>query len=316
MNRFMKFVSLLMLVVLMGCSPKAAPSQEKVQQPAASAATLDPLANSPWKIVYQSKIEQPVRLAAFMDASYGLTGGADNAGRAYVTTDGGQTWTMSTQSSGCLFSLDIIDKDVVWECNFSDVRPSYDGGKTWQDKPRGMGQPGCTVSAADRQTAWHLTPSKFQMTTDGGATRTPVNMPEGVTIYTIAAISLRTVQDGYLLDSDGNLYVTADAGQTWAKRTTFGLIKYEPMKLIAFKGLPNAAIRFTDEKHGLVILSMLGGGNSKVYALHTQDRGQSWTEEEVPTSVGQPYISRDGTYLTMVSLLRFNEVTLLHYEIE
>ena len=313
MKKMLKSIGLLMLVVLVGCSlfpgsgadPSQNPSSEKAKQGAEA---------SPWVVVYQSRIEQPVRLAAFMDASFGLTGGANVAGKAHVTTDGGQTWNMSSDSSGCLFSLDIIDKDVVWECNFSDVRPSLDGGKTWLDKARGMGQPGCTVSAVDRNNAWHLTPSKFEMTQDGGETRSPVYFPEGVSLATTAAISLRTPQDGYLLATDGMLYVTADGGQTWAKLSSVNVQKYDPMKLEPFRGLPNAAIRFTDARRGMLVLSLLGGGSSKVIALHTRDKGQTWSEEEVPTTIGQPYISRDGSYLTMTSWLRINEVTLLHYE--
>ncbi len=303
MSKYLKLVCLLSLVFLMGCSSAAPKAGQGQGSPS----------NSLWQVIYRTKVDQPVRLAAFMDESFGFTGGANNEGRAYLTTDGGQTWTMSPGSSGCLFSLDVIDKDVVWECNYSDVRPSVDGGKTWLDKMRGMGQPGCTVTAVDRNTAWHLTPSVFEMTNDGGATRTPVNFPEGVSSSNVAAISLRTAQDGYLLDSDGNLYITADAGQTWAKRAYLSLKKFDPMTLLPYKGLPYAAIRFTDKNHGLVALSLMGGGSSKVVLMRTKNGGQTWSEEEAPTTIGQPYISHDGMYLTMTSILSFNEVTLLKY---
>jgi hypothetical protein len=39
-------------------------------------------------------------MAAFLDKNFGLTGGADSAGRAHVTTDGGQTWTLAESSAG------------------------------------------------------------------------------------------------------------------------------------------------------------------------------------------------------------------------
>ena len=53
----------------------------------------------PWKIVLQREIEQPMRVAAFLDGGFGVTGGPSDPGRAHVTTDGGETWTMA-ESSG------------------------------------------------------------------------------------------------------------------------------------------------------------------------------------------------------------------------
>jgi len=38
-------------------------------------------------------------IAAFLDESFGLTGGPADVGRAYVTTDGGETWTMADSSA-------------------------------------------------------------------------------------------------------------------------------------------------------------------------------------------------------------------------
>lgn len=70
-----------------------------------SAATLDPLFpvskdDSPWKIVRQVRVKQPTRMAAFLDESFGVTGGAGDQGKVHYTTDGGQTWTLAESSGG------------------------------------------------------------------------------------------------------------------------------------------------------------------------------------------------------------------------
>jgi len=58
-------------------------------------------------------------------------------------------------------------------------------------------------------------------------------------------------------------------------------------------------MRFFDADHGLVVVSLVGGGSSEVLALRTTDGGQTWEEESVPTPIGTFYLTRDGTVLTM-----------------
>jgi hypothetical protein len=65
----------LLCIALAGCAPAEADQQRQ------------------WEVVLQTEVTQPVRMGAFLDENFGLTGGASN--RAYVTTDGGQAWTMA-----------------------------------------------------------------------------------------------------------------------------------------------------------------------------------------------------------------------------
>jgi hypothetical protein len=51
-------------------------------------------------VVPQPKVGQKVRMAAFLDENFGVTGGAGNVGKAHYTSDGGQTWTMADSSGG------------------------------------------------------------------------------------------------------------------------------------------------------------------------------------------------------------------------
>ena len=87
---------------------------------------------------------------------------------------------------------------------------STDGGKTWKaiaDKAGGMG---CILTFADAKTGWLGFGNKFEMTTDGGASWKELALPEGVS--KVAAVSLRTTTDGYLVDEDGILHITQDGG--------------------------------------------------------------------------------------------------------
>ena len=94
---------LLGLALATGCAPAATPP------PATATATevkAEPTATPPpteeassWEVVIQTQIEQPTRMAAFLNESLGFTGGAGDPGKAHITTDGTQ-WTLIDSSLG------------------------------------------------------------------------------------------------------------------------------------------------------------------------------------------------------------------------
>ncbi len=52
-----------------------------------------------WKVVAPHvKAGEKMRMAAFLDESFGITGGAGDVGKAHYTSDGGQTWTVADSS--------------------------------------------------------------------------------------------------------------------------------------------------------------------------------------------------------------------------
>jgi photosystem II stability/assembly factor-like uncharacterized protein len=303
-QRLVTAIALLALpVALAGCGPAATPT----------AAPTEAEQQHRWEVVLQTRVAQPVRMAAFLDGTFGLTGGADNAGRAHVTTDGGQTWTMAESSLGCLFALDIVDASTIWQCNASDVSKSTDGGQTWSGKSTGRGQPFCRMSDADGETAWHLSPVSLQATADGGTTWAEIALPGDVAPKDVAAVSLRTASDGYLLDYDGTLYITADGGGSWTFQT-LDLATYEETKLMPLGGTgASVAMRFPDADQGIIVMSLLGGGDAKLVALRTIDGGQTWQEEAVPAEIGALHLTHDGRLLTIHSFLNTDTITVLEY---
>ena len=127
----------------------------------------------------------------------------------------------------------------------------------------------------------------------------------------IAAISLRTPEDGYILDFDRTLYNTDDGGKSWSARTLE--IEDSDLELMDLY-LPSAAIRFKDNEHGVVIMNLAGGGKSELLTLHTSDGGQTWEHDIVPVGLGVLYLSHDGEYLTVTELGGGGKVTLLKYQ--
>jgi hypothetical protein len=54
-----------------------------------------------WKVVIpQTLFADKLRMAAFLNENFGLTGGAGDVGKAKYTSDGGKTWTTADSSGG------------------------------------------------------------------------------------------------------------------------------------------------------------------------------------------------------------------------
>jgi photosystem II stability/assembly factor-like uncharacterized protein len=317
-TRIFIFLMILVSVSITGCATTVSSTSSEVSQVEVDSATMAEAEAAPsqaeesgaWEVVLQTEVEQPVRMAAFLDENFGLTGGANSAGRVHVTTDGGQAWTMAESSLGCVFALDIVDVQTIWQCNASDVGRSTDGGQTWQSESTGSGQPYCQMSAADGEVAWYLSPTSLQGTVDGGTTWVEIAMPEDVLPENIAAVSLRTADEGYLLTFDAALYVTQDGGGSWSL-LPLDLAGYEGLMLLP-SNLAAAAIRFFDADNGLVTLSLVGK-QSMVVALRTFDGGQTWQGEVVPAETGALHLTHDGSLLTVHSIRNTGVITVLEY---
>jgi photosystem II stability/assembly factor-like uncharacterized protein len=196
--------------------------------------------------------------------------------------------------------MDIVDAQTIWQCGMKTVSVSTDNGKTWKAVAGKAGGMGCILSFVDAKTGWLGFGQKFEMTTDGGETWKEVVLPKEVS--RVAAVSLRTPKDGYLIDQDGVLHVTQDAGKTWSTQslglTSPGIKGFVDPKSPFVNETPQAAVRFTDAKHGLVILGL--SSKEKMIALRTADGGKTWKEEALPVDFfGVPYITHDGKFVTV-----------------
>jgi hypothetical protein len=67
--------------------------------PPAGVPTVEP--QTQWKVVVpQTLFAEKLRIAAFLNENFGITGGAGDVGKASYTSDGGKTWTTADSSGG------------------------------------------------------------------------------------------------------------------------------------------------------------------------------------------------------------------------
>jgi hypothetical protein len=58
-------------------------------------------AQANWEVVVpETLFGEKLRMAAFLNESFGFTGGAGDVGKASYTTDGGKTWAQADSSGG------------------------------------------------------------------------------------------------------------------------------------------------------------------------------------------------------------------------
>jgi len=231
-----------------------------------------------------------VTLAGFHTDSFGFTVGPDDDVR--YTTDSGQSWTKAASALHCRHGLEIVDEKVAWHCGNGGTRVSADGGQTWQT----VAPSACPyMSFLDAQTGWTASPYDLQTTSNGGASWNKIALPP--VMKDIATIALRTTNDGYVLDTAGNLLVTADGGRSWEVHS-LGLKTGE--RLIATADGPDAVMRFVDARHGMVVFDL---EDKTVWFAITEDGGQSWQRAEIPELRNRSlyyhfYLAHNGYLLT------------------
>lgn len=290
------------MIVLVSCSPAPiteAPTAVATEpQPTKVGPTQAQIAQGPWKMVAASTYTHAVDYVGFRDESFGITVGY--AGEIHYTIDGGATWPQASNSSMCRFGLEVVDDQVAWHCgNGGDVRKSTDGGHSWMAVTDfGPNEPDqCRfLSFLDGTTGWAANRTLLGATSDGGETWQEIAFPEDA--EQIIAMELRTPQDGYLLGSNGKLYVTADGGKSWTAQVLDFMKDAFTVEAVS----PVAAMRFMDEKHGIVVVPR---GSAKdgfyIWSAYTEDGGATWREDQVSDKKGVPtlYLSRDGLTLTI-----------------
>jgi photosystem II stability/assembly factor-like uncharacterized protein len=242
-----------------------------------------------------------VTVAGFYNERFGITAGPDDDVR--YTTDGGQTWTRSENALHCRHGLEIVDEKTAWHCGNGGTRLSRDGGRTWTTVSP---SPCPNLSFLDARTGWAASTYVLQATADGGATWTELSVPVGG--FRIAAVSLRTADEGYVLDEAGNLYATFDGGSTWDTRSP-GIP--DGALLVPSVNGPRAALRFVDERHAVLVFDL---EDRSVWFAVSADGGRTWKMEEISALRDRAYyyqlfLSRDGSLLTVTNDFNFGDNT-------
>ncbi|NLO09138.1 MAG: hypothetical protein GX129_04625 [Clostridiales bacterium] len=261
-----------------------------------------------WATVVDSSIAHSSNIEGFLNENCGLTVGY--GGEIHYTNDQGETWSEAENSSMCRYSLDIVNEKLAWSGgNGNNVRMTKDGGKTWSAVTDiNLGGMHLGIDFLDDKNGWIASNKKCAKTNDGGITWTELELPED--LKGIAAICLRTTEDGYLLANNGLFYITGDGGSTWTNMDldmeSFGVVDEKGNPGLYKKSVSLADICFTDEDNGIIIFSgIVPGEGTKGFCLTTNDGGESWTSEKLEPKEGfvvnRVYISGDGLYLTLGS---------------
>jgi hypothetical protein len=286
----------------------AAPSEAGGTE-AAAFAPMRPVEGGSWELVFRRDAEDPIRIAAFGDSLFGVTGGPSEAGRARFTVDGGVNWSPGRGSADCLFGIDIVDSQTVWQCSSGPVRVSTDGARTWT-AATDYGNFCRLLSFLDAETGWIADMERLSLTRDGGRTWIRVALPDG--IRNIAAMGLRTPEAGYLLDILGAFFVTIDGGATWSERD----LPLDGGGELPDHDTASSAVRFMDSERGLVVVHIVDSATSRLIAFRTSDAGRTWSREiimDVPLLVSV-YLSHDARTLTVTDKRESKIVVLRNTE--
>jgi hypothetical protein len=268
-------------------------------------------ADGSWHLIGIYNADHSIMTAAFLDETHVATGGV--VGQMGYSDNGGQSWLVNSSAADCRYGIEIVSADLIWSCGGNtDVRRSVDGGKTWQvltsfGDHRLIRGPCHSASFLDENTGWLSNSHIFGTTSDGGTTWTMRAIPD--TANNIATIDTYKSGEGYLLDQSGVLFFTNDNGRQWRKasRLDLGEIVLPPT------AYQLAAMRFSDAKHGMIVVSSSPYGKpTPVIAFHTSNGGETWTSESIPVLAGPVYLARDGDYLTVITAN--GQLTLLKHE--
>lgn len=283
-------------------------------QEAATSETTEPEAAMPlstdWTIVVDTKVTHATNISGFLNEQFGITVGY--GGEIHYTEDGGKTWPQAQNSSACRFTLDIVDENLMW-CggNGGDVRVSKDGGKSWSAVTDiNLGGMHSNIDFIDDTTGWIVSSKKIAATKDGGITWTELTYPEEV--KGIAAVQLRTSEDGYLLSNNGLFYTTQDGGNTWTMLYDLEFAQYgitadlKGTIGLAKSNQAQADISFTDENNGIIIFTGTKPGEGNLtMCMTTTDGGVTWEVERFAPIEGftpaKIYLTSDGEYLTLAT---------------
>lgn len=286
--------------------PSAEETAEVTPEAEASVATI-PMATD-WSVVVDTKITHATNISGFLNENFGVTVGY--GGEIHYTEDGGKTWPQSFNGSACRFSLDIVDENLMW-CggNGNNVRYSEDGAESFKAvSDVNLGGMHSSIDFIDDTTGWIAASKKMAATKDGGDTWTELTYPAEV--KGIAALQLRTPEEGYLLSNNGLFYITKDGGASWSLLQDLNFAQYGIVADVkgtiglAKINQSQADISFTDENNGIIVFTgtIPGEGNLTVF-LTTTDGGETWDVERFEPIEGfapaKVFLSGDGKYLTL-----------------
>lgn len=262
-----------------------------------------------WQAVSNYNEHHNIMTAGFLNEQFAITGGV--GGEMHYSIDSGLTWPDGKNTSDCRYGMEIVSPKIAWTCGGqTHVRSSLDGGKTWQAVTnfgdyQTTRTPCHAMSFHDEKVGWLANYEVFGTTQDGGQTWQTPALPDGA--GEIATLDTFAPARGYLLDMDGDLFLSQDDGIHWSLVSRLPWQGFSPARSV----YQVVAMRFSDLEHGLVAAWLVDGKKEKMISYRTTDAGRSWQQVEIPVAAGPLYLSRDLRLLTVIS--GPNMLSLLRY---
>jgi photosystem II stability/assembly factor-like uncharacterized protein len=190
-------------------------------------------------------IAAPAAETVFVLANDGGLQRSDNGGKSYKILNTGSTVAPA--------AIAALDGDRILLVGPRGIRRSVNGGDSFE-RVGGRVATGAAVGAVDIAGTAVLAYGARRLiaSSDGGQTWKRLTLPGRSVVRDVAFLSARL---GYLVDTRGRVWRTANAGKTWTELRSLG----SRVRLI----------EFADARSGYAI----SGGNG---VLRTTDRGKSW----------------------------------------
>lgn len=253
-----------------------------------------------WSIFKSIKIKDDIILGWFFNDNNGFIGSKE---RIMYTTDGGNSWNPGfSKDKFYPYGIDFINENIGFifgaqppTGGYGTNEKSEDGGKTWTHISENPLIFFNHVSFISPEIGWIARTNILQLTKDGGKSWTELVLPENRD--SIIAITLRTMNDGYFLDMNLDLYFTNDGGNTWVKNPLNLPNRYS----IQDPDFHRVSMRFYDENIGEIYLFQTKP-EANWLNLKTIDGGKTWSSTKIPGYEGFVFLSHDGRYLSIVEL--------------
>ena len=243
------------------------------------------------------------------------------------TVDGGQTWAnISPPTSGRILGIAAPSAETLFVLAADGtLQRSDNGGASYRILNTGTNVVPSSVAALDGQNILLIGPRGIRRSTNGGDEFLPVVGKAvanalvrsvervGKTVYvygdrallvskdggatwkvaktpakrSIRDLSFGTVASGFLLDTRGHLWTTANGGKRWQENECVGAWRL-------------SGVDFTDARHGFLLGTPLGRQYPGAYLLRTNDGAKSWHPQFV---TGGPAVTMEAAAATSYLLV-------------
>jgi photosystem II stability/assembly factor-like uncharacterized protein len=149
--------------------------------------------------------------------------------------------------------------------DFGTVLRSEDGGNTWTGLPSGTTNNLSQVQEVDANTVVVGGGCTVRESVNAGASfqRLPINESEGACATKVASFSFLNASTGFVEQTDGTIFLTANGGQTLESKTP-----------VPLNGATATQLQFVSPTTGFAVTS--GGGGGRIF--RTTDGANSWTQ--------------------------------------